>query len=87
MLGVSRPMLLIVRSATNHLAAQVVLDAGIEVSHSFADGRRAWLQVVRGAVSADGMELATGDGLPLSEPGRLVLSATADAEVLLFDMG
>jgi redox-sensitive bicupin YhaK (pirin superfamily) len=64
-----------------------VLDAGIEVSHSFADGRRAWLQVVRGAVSADGMELATGDGLPLSEPGRLVLSATADAEVLLFDMG
>jgi redox-sensitive bicupin YhaK (pirin superfamily) len=64
-----------------------VLDAGIEVSHSFADGRRAWLQVVRGAVSADGMELAAGDGLPLSEPGRLVLSATADAEVLLFDMG
>ena len=64
-----------------------VLDAGIEVSHSFADGRRAWLQVVRGAVSADGMELATGDGLPLSEPGQLALSATADAEVLLFDMG
>ena len=64
-----------------------VRDAGIEVSHSFADGRRAWLQVVRGAVSADGMELATGDGLPLSEPGQLVLSATADAEVLLFDMG
>ena len=64
-----------------------VLDAGIEFSHSFADGRRAWLQVVRGAVSADGMELAAGDGLPLSEPGRLVLSATADAEVLLFDMG
>ena len=64
-----------------------VLDAGIEFSHSFADGRRAWLQVVRGAVSADGMELATGDGLPLSEPGQLVLSATADAEVLLFDMG
>jgi redox-sensitive bicupin YhaK (pirin superfamily) len=63
-----------------------VLDAGLEVSHSFAEGRRAWLQVVHGGVDANGADLAAGDGLPLSEPGQLDLRVTSDAEVLLFDM-
>ena len=64
-----------------------VLDAGIALSHSFVEGRSAWLQVVHGGLSANGMDLVAGDGLPLHEPGHLELSATSDAEILLFDMG
>lgn len=63
-----------------------LLEPGEEVSHSPADGRHTFVQVVRGAVDVGGVSLAEGDGLATSDPAPLTLTATASAEVLLFDL-
>jgi redox-sensitive bicupin YhaK (pirin superfamily) len=63
-----------------------LLDAGREVRHALAPGRHAWLQVARGRVTLDGVALEAGDGAAVSEARELVLTATADAEALLFDL-
>ena len=62
------------------------LAAGAEIEHALAKDRHAWLQVARGSVEANGVKLATGDGLAASDEPRLVISASEDAEVLLFDL-
>lgn len=49
-------------------------------------GRRVWLQVARGTLAANGEALRAGDGLGVTDPGSLVLEASDDAEVLLFDL-
>ena len=56
------------------------------VAHDLAPGRHAWLQVTRGAVSVDTVDLEAGDGAALSEESRVAIRARADAEVLLFDL-
>ncbi len=48
--------------------------------------RRYWIQNARGAVRANGHSLVAGDGLALSSETRLLLEASADSEVLLFDL-
>jgi quercetin 2,3-dioxygenase len=63
-----------------------VLAAGEEVAHELAKGRRAWLQVTRGAVQLNGKDLAAGDGAALTDERVLTIRGTQDAEVLLFDM-
>lgn len=47
----------------------------------------AWLQVARGALTADGRALAPGDGLAASGVARLALASEGGAEVLVFDLG
>jgi quercetin 2,3-dioxygenase len=51
-------------------------------------GRRAWLQVARGALAVGDTQLTAGDGARTAGPARLALraGAGADAEVLLFDL-
>ena len=63
-----------------------VLKAGDSVTHAVADGRRAWVQVVKGEVSLNGEPLREGDGASTEAPGTLNLSASTDAELLLFDL-
>lgn len=77
-------------SATIHQDAHVYrlrLDRGATVTHDLDPGRGAWLQVVTGALSLDGVELAAGDGASTEEPGRLTVAAVRPAEALLFDLG
>jgi redox-sensitive bicupin YhaK (pirin superfamily) len=64
-----------------------VLKAGEAVSHTIADGRGAWVQVVRGAAILNGTRLDAGDGVAVSRSGTLALEGAGDTEVLLFDMG
>jgi redox-sensitive bicupin YhaK (pirin superfamily) len=47
----------------------------------------AWLQVVRGTLSANDQPLAPGDGLAVSDVASLTLASDAGAEVLVFDLG
>jgi quercetin 2,3-dioxygenase len=54
--------------------------------HDLKPGRHAWLQVARGAVSLSGRPLGAGDGVALTDEPALEISATAPAEVLLFDL-
>jgi redox-sensitive bicupin YhaK (pirin superfamily) len=62
------------------------LDEGKSVSHSLADGRHAWLQVLRGSVSLNGQELQTSDGAAVSDESLLTIQASGPAEVMLFDL-
>jgi len=64
-----------------------LLDAGDQVTHALRPGRRAWLQVVRGAVVVNGHELATGDGVALEGEVALTVKAKAEGtEILVFDL-
>lgn len=59
---------------------------GDEVTHALAPGRRAWLQVARGAVQLNGTTLHAGDGAGIENETRLTLAANGTAEALLFDL-
>ena len=64
-----------------------LLDGGTSVQHELANGRHAWIQVVRGSVTANGKKLDAGDGAGLSNETVVELSASApNTEVLLFDL-
>jgi len=62
------------------------LAAGATAEHALAAGRHAWLQVARGAVTANGQALRAGDGAAFSDERAVQLRADEDAEVLLFDL-
>jgi redox-sensitive bicupin YhaK (pirin superfamily) len=49
-------------------------------------GRRAWVQVARGALAVDGTRLEAGDGAHTAGPAQLALRDGAQAEVLVFDL-
>jgi quercetin 2,3-dioxygenase len=63
------------------------LARGESVEHRLGPGRYAWIQVARGAVSANGQELKAGDGAAVTEESQLKIAGSADSsEVLLFDL-
>jgi hypothetical protein len=63
-----------------------LLRGGDEVTHKPRPGRKIWIQVARGAVSVNGKRLSAGDGAAITDEPRVDISATGDAEILLFDM-
>ena len=64
-----------------------MLAGGETAAHELAPGRGAWLQVARGAVELNGRLMTEGDGAAIEDERRVEVRATADAEVLLFDLG
>jgi len=62
------------------------LDAGAALSYTRAADRHVWLHVARGAVVVNGEAMAAGDAASTSELAELILSASEDAEILLFDL-
>lgn len=62
------------------------LEGGRQVRHAPAEGRHAWLQVLRGNVSLNGHTLQTGDGAAVSDEKLLTIEAAGDAEIMLFDL-
>jgi redox-sensitive bicupin YhaK (pirin superfamily) len=63
-----------------------LLAPGDRAALDLAVGRHAWIQVARGAITVNGQALQAGDGAAVSDETRLELAATADAEVLVFDL-
>ena len=64
-----------------------ILDDGDSVVHELSEGRHAWLQVVKGSVSVNGVDLDTSDGAAVSEEEKLEIVSKADgSEILLFDL-
>jgi redox-sensitive bicupin YhaK (pirin superfamily) len=63
-----------------------LLAAGARVQHALAPGRHAWVHIVRGALNLNNLPLATGDGAAVTDETLLTLTATDQAEVLLFDL-
>jgi hypothetical protein len=64
-----------------------ILNAGAQVTHTLRAGRKAWLQVVRGSVTANGESLDAGDGVAVTAESALTVVARSDgAEILAFDL-
>jgi redox-sensitive bicupin YhaK (pirin superfamily) len=62
------------------------IDEGHNVRQQLAPGRYGWLQVLRGSVTLNGQALETSDGAAISGETLLTIEATANAEVMLFDL-
>lgn len=63
-----------------------ILSANENLRYELPAGRNAWLQVVRGAISLNGMRLGAGDGVAVSDESALEIAGREDAELLLFDL-
>jgi len=80
-----------VGAATIHQDAKVSvaeLTPGKSLTYPLGSERHAWLQVIRGEVTANGKKLAAGDAVALDDEKELNLTAlgTSNSEVLLFDL-
>ena len=64
--------------------AELTADGSIE--HSLPPGRHAWLQVLRGGLTASGIPLSSGDGLAIADESRLTIQTFEPAELMLFDL-
>ncbi len=63
-----------------------LLDQGSEIHKSLAPNRHAWVQCLRGSITINGQEMATGDGAAVSSEKELVLKGKDAAEVMVFDL-
>jgi redox-sensitive bicupin YhaK (pirin superfamily) len=65
-----------------------VLEAGTQLQHTLAPGRRAYIQIARGNAQVGSELLAAGDGAAVTGTDSIVLQATTaePAEILLFDL-
>jgi len=76
-------------SATIHQDADIYrirLKPGQTVTHKLKPGRGAWLHVAEGALTLNGVALATGDSASTEEAGTLTVTATKQTEAILFDL-
>jgi redox-sensitive bicupin YhaK (pirin superfamily) len=63
-----------------------LLEGTDRLVHVLRPGRRAYLHVARGKVTANGQPLEAGDALKAVDTSELVLEQGKEAEVLLFDL-
>jgi len=63
-----------------------LFDGDERAQFKVARGRRIYLHVARGALTANGSTLEAGDALRISDGSTLTLSQARDAEVLVFDL-
>jgi hypothetical protein len=63
-----------------------LLDGTDRVVHRMRPGRRAYVHVARGRLTANGQALEAGDALKAAETDELILEQGRNAEVLVFDL-
>jgi len=63
-----------------------LLAKGDEVTHATERTRKGWVQIASGAVTVNGEALAAGDGAAIAYEETVTIKASADSELLLFDM-
>lgn len=56
------------------------------VTHPLRKGRHAWLQVARGSVDLNGVQLDEGDGAAVSEEEALTIRSKSPCDFMLFDL-
>lgn len=62
------------------------LDKNDETKHAIKTGRHAWVQVAKGTVRLNDVELKQGDGAAISKEKEVRVVAREPSEVLLFDL-
>ena len=63
-----------------------IVDGDDRVQHVLEPGRIAYLHLIRGTLSANGIALEGGDALKVSDEKSIVVERANDAEFLLFDL-
>jgi quercetin 2,3-dioxygenase len=63
-----------------------LLKPGDQVTHELEKNRHAWIQVVKGAITFNGLSLGPSDGAAATAETTLLINAQKDADVLLFDL-
>lgn len=63
-----------------------ILDGQDRIAHALKSGRGAYVHVIRGDVTVNGIALTGGDALKISNEAEVTLDHARDAEVLLFDL-
>ena len=69
------------------LLYSALLHPGKHVAHELSQGRSAWLHVVQGEVTLDGVVLTTGDGAGVTGERAVSFTARQEASILLLDVG
>ncbi len=64
-----------------------VLDPGHHLVHELLPGRSAWLHIIGGEATSDGLILAQGDGVGVTIERSISLTAQEKTEILLVDLG
>jgi redox-sensitive bicupin YhaK (pirin superfamily) len=62
------------------------LDPQQRVTHRLGETRKAWVQVARGSVTVNSVDLKQGDGAAISDETRIEVKGREPSEVLLLDM-
>jgi redox-sensitive bicupin YhaK (pirin superfamily) len=68
------------------LLYSTLLDGAEQAAHTLAPGRRAYVHVARGKVTANDQPLSAGDALQVTGETHIILQKGENAEVLLFDL-
>jgi hypothetical protein len=63
-----------------------LFDGSERAELALAARRRAYVQLARGSLKVNGLALAAGDGLKVSDVSTLTVSEGRGAEVLVFDL-
>ena len=63
-----------------------MFDAGQKADLALGDRRYAWVQVAEGRVRVNSQELASGDGVAISDERHLTIEGTDTGEILVFDL-
>jgi redox-sensitive bicupin YhaK (pirin superfamily) len=63
-----------------------ILQPGATITYNLSPQRHAWLQVAQGAISVNDNLLKAGDGVAIGNEEKLTISASEQAEILLFDL-
>ena len=63
-----------------------VLDAKEQADFAIKPNRRIWVQVVKGQVEVNGVAATTSDGVAIWDESSLVIKASEESEVLVFDL-
>jgi quercetin 2,3-dioxygenase len=76
-------------SLTIHTDARVyagLFDKGEQTTFTLPENRYGWVQVARGTLRLNGIELGEGDGVALEQERALNIEGIDDAEILVFDL-
>jgi quercetin 2,3-dioxygenase len=63
-----------------------IIAAGQTLTHDLKADRYGWIQIARGSVTLNDLELNQGDGAAISQESKLKIATPDRAEVLLFDL-
>ena len=79
------------RDGSMHIRADAdiyaaTLNADQSINFDIQPGHQGWVQVARGSVTVNGVQLKRGDGLAIEDYGRVTFTDGMDAELLFFDL-